>query len=127
MYDRTTSVEKVNELRKEIFSKKTPAMKNIPPTQEALLQHANKAVYQASIWVSSLNSTQSAPMPNGFGWTRVENKWPPLWTLMPEAAEAFTDLMKCGCKTETLCSRRCKYKNAHLLSTMMCGCNAACE
>ena len=53
LYDKTTDIENVNDLRKDVFDKKSLSMKNIPPTQAALLQHAHRAVYQSSIWFNT--------------------------------------------------------------------------
>ena len=40
LYDKTTSICKVNELRQDLFSKKARAMENIPPTKVKLIyQH----------------------------------------------------------------------------------------
>ena len=36
LYDKTTSISKVNELRQDLFSKKARAMENIPPTKVKL-------------------------------------------------------------------------------------------
>ena len=36
LYDRTTSITKVNELRQELFSKRSKSMESIPPTQVKL-------------------------------------------------------------------------------------------
>jgi hypothetical protein len=53
IYDKTSSLQAVNEARRELFCQKNRTMENIPPTKEALLQHAKRASYQASIWTLS--------------------------------------------------------------------------
>ena len=63
LYDKTTDIENVNDLRKDLFAKKCLSMENIPPTQAALLQHSNQAVYQCGIWSRSLKAIQSLPSP----------------------------------------------------------------
>lgn len=40
IYDRTTSLTKVNDLRQELFSKKARTLENIPPTQASLVQQS---------------------------------------------------------------------------------------
>ena len=46
LYDRTSRVTKVNEVRQELFSKKARTLENIPPTKASLLQHVKRAVFQ---------------------------------------------------------------------------------
>ena len=48
LYERTSTIEKVNESRRILFSGKGRSIKNIPPTEDALLNHAKRAVYQAA-------------------------------------------------------------------------------
>ena len=112
----------INGLRKDLFAQKCLSMENIPPTQAALLQHANRAVYQCGIWSNSLKGIQSLPSPDDFGWTNVTDSWTPLWTLLPEAAKACRELLKCGCKAEPLCSRKCRCQDAGLPCTALCQC-----
>ena len=38
-------------------------MENIPPTADALLQHARRAAYQASVWATSEKAQQRRPTP----------------------------------------------------------------
>ena len=81
LYDKTTSITTVNDLRQDLFSKRAKLMDNIPPTQvrdayinwqlwfifvsyqAALIQHTNQALYQASIWRICLRTQQNIPTP----------------------------------------------------------------
>ena len=47
LYDKTSPLNSVNEAREELFCRKSRSMDRIPPTQDALLQHSKRAVYQA--------------------------------------------------------------------------------
>lgn len=127
LYDKATDLSKVNELRKYLFSHKCLSMKDIPPTQAALLQHSNRAVYQASIWSNSLQAIQAAPSPKEYGWVESDQTWTPLWTRLPEAAKVCRELLKCGCKAVPLCSRNCRCKNAGLPCTALCKCSGECK
>ena len=49
MYDKTSSLERVDEARKEFFCQKGKTMERLPPTQDALLQHMKRVAYQAGI------------------------------------------------------------------------------
>lgn len=105
----------VNEARKELFCQKSQTMEMIPPTQDALLQHCRCAAYQAGTWSMSDRVNQEIPSPEGHGWTMdSEGKsWAPMWTTMPVASKACSELVKCGCKSEKGCGGRCACKKAH--------------
>ena len=46
LYDRTSSLVKVNEVRQELFSKRSGNLDSIPPTRASLEQHVKRAVFQ---------------------------------------------------------------------------------
>ena len=50
---------------------------------------------------------QNVPSPEGYGWIKSGEAWMPVWTLLPEAAKASRELLKCCCKAKPLCSRMC--------------------
>ncbi|KAG0718454.1 hypothetical protein GWK47_007664 [Chionoecetes opilio] len=82
IYNKTSNLDSVNEARRELFSQKNRPMEKIPPTQEALLQHTLRAVYQAGIWATSDQCEQKPPTPEGFGWTleSATKTWRPVWS-----------------------------------------------
>ena len=41
----------------------------------------------------------------------------PVWTLLPEVARACQELLKCGCKSLSICSKKCKCRDAGLSCT----------
>ena len=47
-------------------------MERLPPTQDALLQHAKRAAYQAGVWCTFEQTEQHAPSPEGWGWALEE-------------------------------------------------------
>ena len=53
LYDRTSPLISVNDTREELFCKRNRSIERIPPTQDALLQHTKRTVYQAGIWTST--------------------------------------------------------------------------
>ena len=59
-----------------------------------------REVYQSGIRSRSLKAMQSLPSPEKYVWIKVADSWTPLWTLLPEAAKAYRELLKCGCKAE---------------------------
>jgi hypothetical protein len=46
IYSSSTPLEKVNELRLDIYSHRNATMEALPPTENALLQHCKRAIYQ---------------------------------------------------------------------------------
>ena len=58
LYDRTSSLSKVNEFRQELFSKKARSFENIPPTKASLRKHVKRAVFQGGfVWGQTLLKT----------------------------------------------------------------------
>jgi len=84
-------------------------MENIPPTSDALLQHAKRATYQATVWTSSHNVQQNRPAPESWGWEWDEHgkEWTPVWTTLPMASSVCMELVRCSCKSEKGCGIRC--------------------
>jgi len=122
-YDAHSSLNLVNAARKILFCERNSgSVDRIPPTQDALEQHVKRAVFQASIWITSDSPTVQIPSPDGYGWRKDGNSWRPLWITIPEVAAACRELIKCRC------SRPCKVCNclkAGLPCTALCRC--ACE
>jgi len=124
MYDRTSDKTDVNEARKQLFTQKSRALENIPPTKAALEQHIKRAMYQANIWNNALVSEPELPSPSEWGWVKDGSEWQPLWTVLPEASQSCYELIHCGCKKG--CSTRCKCKKAALQCTDLCSCSGDC-
>ena len=121
----STSYKRVVELENNLETKYSVIIYLL--LQEALLQHANRAMYQASSWTTSTQTMQTVPKPEGFGWRKTARSWEPLWTLRPEAAKACRELLKCGCKAQPLCTKKCRCYNAGLPCTALCHCGGSCE
>lgn len=124
VYDKTSSLEAVNECRRALFSQKGKSMDTIPPARSALLQHARRAVYKAGVWATSEESQKDLPSPEGWGWTSVNTGgWQPFWTTQDIASKACSDLVTCGCKSESGCSTgRCTCFKARWKCTELCKC-----
>ena len=126
LYDKTSSLQSVDEARKELFCQKNRTMELIPPTQNALLQHCNRVIYQAGIWSNSNITNPDLPSPEEYGWKlSQETKWCPVWITLPVASKACTELVKCNCKSSNGCGGRCSCKKAQWKCTQLCTCN--CE
>ena len=126
LYDCTSNLTKVNEARQELFAKKSRTLDNIPPTQEALLQHTKHAILQGvSVWGQCCSKELAFPCPSDWGWHRTDNSWAPKWTNLPQVKDACYELIRCGCKVA--CSGRCKCLKALLVCTRLCNCGGDCQ
>ena len=85
MYDRTSTCVKVNDVRRDLFARKGRDIEAIPPTSDALRQHAKRSTYQAGhCWGNSLVPSPPFPCPSEWGWVKVANDmWAPLWMTIP--------------------------------------------
>eukprot|EP00794_Sanderia_malayensis_P013061 gene13061-14405_t len=125
LYDRGSTLESVNATRQMLFSHKNRTLENIPPSQGALKQHILRASYQANIWNQMLSNLQVLPEPEMCGWEKVDEYWQPVWTTLPEVADAISILVKCNCKKG--CKNACKCKKGSLNCTAMCFCGGDCN
>ena len=125
LYSKTSSHASVNEARKHLFSQGNRQIENIPPTRCALVEHVNRAVYQAGhIWGQAMIANPELPNPSDWGWIKNNDTWVPFWSSLPEAAKSCRELIKCNCKNT--CSGRCKCIKANLLCTQLCHCEGLC-
>ena len=78
LYDRTSSLEDINQARKHLFAQKGRSIENIPPTKAALVQHIKRAVYQALT-----SSPDAAGKPTGPHCQK--QRWPAenFWGMVP--------------------------------------------
>ena len=99
VYDRTSTSTEIDKARRKLFAKKAD-IKQIPPTKAPLEQHVMRAVFQGGhIWGQALLASPVLPLPTSWGWTKTEDGlYEPVWTTLPEAAQACYELISCKCK-----------------------------
>ena len=126
LYDRTSSLEDINQARKHLFAQKGRSIENIPLTKAALVQHIKRAVYQTGYcWAQATTSSPDLPCPSKWGWKRKEPcSWEANWTSLPEATVACRERLRCGCKKG--CKKNCKCSKAALQCTALCQCGGQC-
>jgi len=74
MYDRTSTRMKVNDARRDLFTRKGRDIEAIPPTSDALRQRAKRSTYQAGhCWGNSVVPSPPFPCPSEWGWIKVSN------------------------------------------------------
>ena len=119
LYDKTSPLRSINDTRRELFCHKNRAMDKFPPTNDPLLQHVRRAVYQAGIWTTSTQTQLVIPSPHDFSWTKISDSWVSVWVTIPEASRACRELIKCSCKGD--CSI-CQCAKANLDCSPLCKC-----
>ena len=100
---------------------------NIPPTQEALIQHAKLALYQAGyIWRQARQRHQDVPHASAWGWTQDVNTklWVPFWTVLDDASKACALLHHCECGKA--CRGNCTCARAGIKCTILRNCEGGC-
>ena len=127
-YDCTSSCTSVNDARGDLFMRKGRDIDLIPPTADALCQHAKRAVFQVGhCWGKSLEVSLELPFLSEWGWVRGPSQaWEPLWTIIPRASENCQGLLKCGYKSEKGGVGRCKCIRTELPCTAHCHCGRLC-
>ena len=124
MYAKASEFTMVNEARKEMFFQKNSNLDIIPPTENALFHHCQRAIYQTGVWGRCLETYQSLPVPSDFGWQRSNNSdvpWEPVWITNGEASKECREFVKCKCQGAAGCVR-CKCYTSNMVCTMLCTC-----
>ena len=98
MYERSSPLTSVNECLRKFFTKNRRALENIPPSEDALLQHLKRAMVQTFIWVSCLLRQVSDLDYAKWGWVVDEHGVHPSWQTLAEPAKACIELCKCSSK-----------------------------
>ncbi len=107
LYSKTCPYSKVNEACQDIFSNGFQLIENIPPTQNALLQHTKRVVLQAGyLWAQTLTPEQLFPLHSNWRWECANQVWQPLWIIIPKASKSCYELIHCGCWCG--CCAQCK-------------------
>ena len=123
---KSSGCSRVNDVRRQLFTHGTRTLDHTPPhthTQETLLQHAKRALYQAGyIWRQARQRHQYVPDVSAWGWTQDVNTklWVPFWTVLNDASKACALLHHCSCGKA--CRGNCKCAKAGIKCTILCNC-----
>ena len=96
IYNKTSDLEYVNEVRMELFCQRSMPMDSIPPKKDAILEQIKSVAYQAGIWTTSKLTEQNRPFPESLGWKLDESTcrtWFPVWTTLPIASTACLEVV----------------------------------
>ena len=96
----------INDCRYELFSVKGAQGDNLPPTQDALQMHVQRANYQAAVWVRALQAKPVLPSPCGYGWEIANDQLTMKWMTRKPAPDDLLILVNCRCHTGCSSRRR---------------------
>lgn len=116
----------VNECRYHLFCSRNQHSHSLPPCQDALTKHTQRANYQAAIWRNALVADGQVPNPDGHGWLVNEDSISVDWMSLSPAPEALLDLIVCGCTGQCI-TRHCSCHRNSLSCTDACQCGDACS
>ena len=122
MYSANTKTTSVNKLRYEMFRSKQGDVSSgqLPPCQDALLQHTKRANYQTAIWRRSLCNSPDIPQATAHGWVQSDGKLVISWITGAPAPEVVLSLMCCKC------SRSCTAEKCTCIQNGL-SCTPACK
>ena len=124
-YSRTSELSSINEARIQLYFAGKKDIEHIPPTQDALLLHVKRSLYETGMLKNCLTSQQSLPSPLSYGWKESDDhdiKWEPEWIKGKEASREVREFVKCGCKNVCTHTSRCSCSAASLRCTLLCSC-----
>lgn len=119
--------DELNKEREQIFkrkcfqktTKKRVNLATLPPTEDALKLHAERAFLQVQEW-------QGHPLdPTLYGWALVDGKYQPIPMVQQPAPSQLMEIRQCGCKTGCT-TKRCSCFNSGNVCSTICNC-VACE
>ena len=61
LYDKTADTNQINEIRYKLFAQKNSNLENLPPTEDALIQHIRQVSYQVFIWKNVIHPMINMP------------------------------------------------------------------
>lgn len=112
----------VNDARSQLFKSGKCTDRSLPPNQDTLRKHTQRANYQAAIYRRSLESQPDIPPPMSHGW-KIEGDFFEIdWMSLPPAPVAILELVYCSCKKTQCVKGRCTCKSNNLPCTDMCHC-----
>ena len=121
VYQPTTSVTNLADLRWLLFSKKQTSWEKLPPTRSAFVPAIQRVNYQAMIWNQDDEAQPTIPSPIGHGWNIEDGQIVPVLCEMPCAPDSILQLIRCSC-VKNRCSAPCKCLANNLPCTDMCEC-----
>ena len=119
------STDPINEARYKLFCLAVDmSERSLPPTLDALRQHAMRAAYQHGIWLRVLKPIMDAPTPCGHGWRMAERGLEIVWMTLPAApADILKTVICLRQKSACAATSRRSCRKASLPCTPSCRCH----
>ena len=95
----------INDVRLKMFSKGKSSVESLPPSQDALHLHLDRANYQAFIWKKAVEPKPDCPLPTDHGWVMESGKLKPKMTRLDRIPKNCAELVTCSCKAECIATR----------------------
>jgi hypothetical protein len=111
----------ISKTRWYLFSNKQAQGSALPPTKDALLQHVQRANYQALVWKNATKPFSQIGCPSEHGWELVNELFLQIMTKNSAAPCAILELTKCNCRKGCL-NNLCSCRQHELICTELCGC-----
>ena len=122
------STDSINEARYKLFCLAADkSERSLPPTSDALRQHAMRAAYQCGIWLCVLKPIMDAPTPCGHGWRIAERGFKIVWMTLPASPADILKAVICS-RQKSACAATSRYscRKPSLPCTPSCRCHQ-CE
>ncbi|KAM7428964.1 hypothetical protein ABFA07_020143 [Porites harrisoni] len=112
-----------------VFRKSKKDLGALPPTQDALILHINRANYHTMVQNKALEPCPSLLKPVDSGWYYSEGLLKPKLMTREEVSAACLQLAYCGCSREGGCcvNRRCTCVQLSLSCSKACKCGNRCR
>ena len=125
MYQPSTKVKSVHQLRCHMFRQCKSNVDMLPPTRDAL--HIKRANYQALVWNMCLVPQQNLPSALVSGWEIKDGNLLPIFMTVKPCNRANVLVKVCKCKEsgDQCGTRRCVCVKNCLCCTGACGCETS--
>lgn len=112
----------VNDARVRLFKLGKHDDLSLPPNQDSLQKHVERANFQAAIYKQCLIPNQEIGEPENNGWKMDEGKLAIHWMTLPPAPEGIMELVHCSCKKTKCAQNKCSCFSQELKCTDLCSC-----
>ena len=99
LYQTSTPITSVNTLRYQLFCTKRGECESsgLPPCQDSLWMHVQRANYQAGVWRKCLEAKPHLPSPTECGWVMEDGNLAIKWMQGSPTPQAVLELLACKC------------------------------
>lgn len=112
-----------DECRFMLFKTGKCSDESLPPSCDCLIQHIERANFQAVAWNHCLSPELQLPPADGNGWQLTsDGQLEIVWMTRPSAPDSMIECVQCKCKTGCK-TQRCSCLKTGLRCTELCSCN----